>query len=115
MSVVRARNDHLLKVFRTIYPHTFAIWSYPKRPLKVGIFKDLVEAHPTLDKKQLKFFLRGYTSTRRYVGLIAKGVYRVDLAGNISGKITERERDLAISELNRRLHAAAPPSLEAAE
>lgn len=98
----RRQNCDLLKIFCKIYPFTFFQWAKPKRPLKVGIFEDLIEAHPTLSKTRLKRLLRDYTSTYRYVRLVSQKVPRVDLSGSFAGNVTDYEQEQAIKDLAKR-------------
>jgi len=98
----RQQNRDLLKIFCKIYPLTFFPWAMPKRPLKVGIFEDLVAAHPALSKTRLKRLLRDYTSTYRYIRLIAQKVPRIDLNGDFAGNVSDDEQEQAISDLARR-------------
>ncbi|OKK25418.1 hypothetical protein BST87_25040, partial [Salmonella enterica subsp. enterica serovar Typhi] len=55
------------------------------RPLKIGIFQDLVErvgGEMNLSKTQLRAALRLYTSSWRYLYGVKAGAIRVDLDGN---------------------------------
>ena len=63
------------------------------RPLKVGIFQDLVErvgGEMNLSKTQLRAALRLYTSSWRYLYGVKPGAVRVDLAGNPCGELEEQ-------------------------
>ncbi|MFJ2975184.1 RNA chaperone ProQ [Kluyvera sp. NPDC087067] len=63
------------------------------RPLKVGIFQDLVErveGEMNLSKTQLRSALRLYTSSWRYLYGIKAGAVRVDLDGNPCGELDEQ-------------------------
>ncbi|MGL5701328.1 MAG: RNA chaperone ProQ [Kluyvera sp.] len=63
------------------------------RPLKVGIFQDLVErveGEMNLSKTQLRSALRLYTSSWRYLYGIKPGAVRVDLDGNPCGELDEQ-------------------------
>ncbi|MEX3020807.1 RNA chaperone ProQ [Kluyvera sp. STS39-E] len=63
------------------------------RPLKVGIFQDLVarvEGELNLSKTQLRSALRLYTSSWRYLYGIKAGAVRVDLDGNPCGELDEQ-------------------------
>ncbi|HDT0721854.1 TPA: RNA chaperone ProQ [Proteus mirabilis] len=60
------------------------------RPLKVGIFQDLVEHlkdETQLSKTQLRSALRLYTSSWRYLYGVKEGAKRVDLNGNDCGEL----------------------------
>lgn len=63
------------------------------RPLKIGIFQDLVErvqGQKNLSKTQLRSALRVYTSSWRYLHGIKPGAVRVDLDGNPCGDLEEQ-------------------------
>jgi ProP effector len=63
------------------------------RPLKIGIFQDLVtrvEGEMSLSKTQLRSALRLYTSSWRYLYGIKAGATRVDLDGNPCGELDEQ-------------------------
>ncbi|MDU2941413.1 RNA chaperone ProQ [Superficieibacter sp. 1612_C1] len=63
------------------------------RPLKIGIFQDLVsrvEGEMSLSKTQLRSALRLYTSSWRYLYGIKAGATRVDLDGNACGELEEQ-------------------------
>ncbi|PHM45730.1 RNA chaperone ProQ [Xenorhabdus mauleonii] len=60
------------------------------RPLKIGIFQDIVEriqGEECLSKTQLRSALRLYTSSWRYLYGVKEGAQRVDLDGNICGEL----------------------------
>ncbi|OTA15799.1 RNA chaperone ProQ [Xenorhabdus vietnamensis] len=60
------------------------------RPLKIGIFQDIVEriqGEECLSKTQLRSALRLYTSSWRYLYGVKEGAQRVDLDGNMCGEL----------------------------
>ncbi|XTZ40093.1 RNA chaperone ProQ [Salmonella enterica] len=72
------------------------------RPLKIGIFQDLVarvEGEYNLSKTQLRSALRLYTSSWRYLYGIKAGVARVDLDGNPCGVLDEQHVEHARKQL----------------
>ncbi|MGK3112976.1 RNA chaperone ProQ [Candidatus Pantoea formicae] len=72
------------------------------RPLKVGIFQDLVErvqGENSLSKTQLRSALRLYTSSWRYLYGIKAGANRVDLDGNACGVLDEQHVEHARKQL----------------
>lgn len=76
------------------------------RPLKIGIFQDLVErvqGEMSLSKTQLRSALRLYTSSWRYLYGIKAGATRVDLDGNACGQLDET------STLNMRANSLKKP------
>ncbi|CCG87478.1 RNA chaperone ProQ [Erwinia piriflorinigrans] len=72
------------------------------RPLKIGIFQDLVErvqGETSLSKTQLRSALRLYTSSWRYLYGIKAGAARVDLDGNACGQLDEQHVEHARKQL----------------
>ncbi|WKA64385.1 RNA chaperone ProQ [Pectobacterium aroidearum] len=72
------------------------------RPLKIGIFQDLVERVPESDnvsKTQLRSALRLYTSSWRYLYGVKLGAQRVDLDGNPCGELEQQHIDHARTQL----------------
>ncbi|HBE9077714.1 RNA chaperone ProQ [Serratia fonticola] len=72
------------------------------RPLKIGIFQDLVErvqGEENLSKTQLRSALRLYTSSWRYLYGVKVGAQRVDLDGNPCGKLEQQHVDHARQQL----------------
>ncbi|WP_234805123.1 RNA chaperone ProQ [Salmonella enterica] len=74
------------------FPHCFSAEG-EARPLKIGIFQDLVErvgGEMNLSKTQLRSALRLYTSSWRYLYGVKPGATRVDLDGNPCGELEEQ-------------------------
>ena len=71
------------------------------RPLKIGIFQDLVERvqGKNLSKTQLRSALRLYTSSWRYLYGVKVGAQRVDLDGNPCGELEQQHVDHARQQL----------------
>ncbi|WP_017347190.1 RNA chaperone ProQ [Pantoea sp. A4] len=72
------------------------------RPLKIGIFQDLVErvqGEMSLSKTQLRSALRLYTSSWRYLYGVKAGAIRVDLDGNACGVLDEQHVEHARKQL----------------
>ncbi|HEN3503175.1 TPA: RNA chaperone ProQ [Yersinia enterocolitica] len=72
------------------------------RPLKIGIFQDLVErvqGEENLSKTQLRSALRLYTSSWRYLYGVKVGAERVDLDGNPCGVLEEQHVEHARKHL----------------
>ena len=72
------------------------------RPLKIGIFQDLVTRVSETDcvsKTQLRSALRLYTSSWRYLYGIKLGAQRVDLDGNPCGELEQQHVEHARKQL----------------
>ncbi|EBQ0358141.1 RNA chaperone ProQ [Salmonella enterica] len=83
------------------FPHCFSAEG-EARPLKIGIFQDLVErvgGEMNLSKTQLRSALRLYTSSWRYLYGVKPGATRVDLDGNPCGEQEEQHVEHARKQL----------------
>lgn len=83
------------------FPHCFSAEG-EARPLKIGIFQDLVErvgGEMNLSKTQLRSALRLYTSSWRYLYGVKPGATRVDLDGNSCGELEEQHVEHARKQL----------------
>ncbi len=83
------------------FPHCFSAEG-EARPLKIGIFQDLVErvqGEMSLSKTQLRSALRLYTSSWRYLYGIKAGATRVDLDGNACGELDAQHVEHARKQL----------------
>ncbi|KAA5972712.1 RNA chaperone ProQ [Pantoea sp. M_9] len=83
------------------FPHCFSAEG-EARPLKIGIFQDLVErvqGEDSPSKTQLRSALRLYTSSWRYLYGIKAGATRVDLDGNACGVLDEQHVEHARKQL----------------
>ncbi|ADM98749.1 RNA chaperone ProQ [Dickeya dadantii] len=72
------------------------------RPLKIGIFQDLVERvseSEHVSKTQLRSALRLYTSSWRYLYGVKVGAQRVDLDGNACGELEQQHVEHARKQL----------------
>lgn len=89
----------LLKLF-DLYPRLFG----PRAlPLQIGIFEQLVAAHPeALPAAELKVALGLHTRSTRYIEAVACGLPRHDLQGNPVEPVAPEHVHHAIIELYRR-------------
>lgn len=83
------------------FPNCFTVEGDAK-PLKVGIFQDLVERladEEQFSKTKLRAVLRSYTVSWRYLYCIKEGANRVDLDGNSCDVITASQAEHAQAQL----------------
>jgi len=83
------------------WPNAFFADPQKRRPLKVGVHLDILEALPGVNKKTLSAALRFYTRHPCYVQAVVKGQARVDLSGVEVGPVSERDREMAAAELRK--------------
>jgi ProP effector len=101
----RPVNPLLEKLFE-LYPRLFGARFLP---LKVGIFKDLVAAHPeALPAADLKVALGLHTRSTRYIEAVAAGLPRHDLQARPVEPVAPEHVHHAILELYKRRSGKAP-------
>lgn len=96
----------VLEQLAALYPHLFgAVF----RPLKRGIYQDLLAAHAeTLDKNGLKEALAQHTRSTRYLGSVAAGMPRHDLQGRPAEAMAPEHVHHAVLEVFRRRQGRTP-------
>ncbi|MBC7599733.1 MAG: prop effector [Polaromonas sp.] len=98
----------LEKLFE-LYPQLFGA---EFRPLKLGIFQELLAAHPEqLQRESLKAALGFHTRSTRYLQSVAVGHKRHDLQGNPGEEVAPEHVYLTLLELFRRRQARAREDL----
>jgi sRNA-binding protein len=102
-----ARPVHpLLHKLFELYPRLFGARFLP---LKVGIFEDLVAAHPeALPAPELKVALGLHTRSTRYIEAVASGLPRHDLQARPVEPVAPEHVHHAILELYKRRSSKAP-------
>lgn len=96
----------LLQKLFELYPQLFGARFLP---LKIGVFQDLVAAHPeALPAAELKVALGLHTRSTRYIEAVASGLARHDLQGHPVEPVAPEHVHHAILELYRRRSGKAP-------
>lgn len=96
----------LLEKLFELYPRLFGARFLP---LKIGIFDDLVAAHPdALPAAELKVALGLHTRSTRYIEAVASGLARHDLQGKPVEPVAAEHVHHAILELYKRRSGKAP-------
>lgn len=104
------------KARRTVHPLLEKLYElYPRLfgarflPLKIGVFEDLVAAHPDdLPARELKVALGQHVRSTRYIEAVASGLLRHDMQGRPVESVAPEHVHHAILELHRRRAATAP-------
>jgi ProP effector len=100
----------LHKLFE-LYPRLFGARFLP---LKLGVFEDLVAAHPeALPAADLKVALGEHTRSTRYIEAVASGVPRHDLQGRPVEPVAPEHVHHAILELYKRRSSKSPEQARA--
>ena len=106
------RTPHpVLEQLAGLYPHLFgAVF----RPLKRGIFQDLLAAHPdAFEREALKVALGIHTRSTRYLQSVAAGLQRHDLQGQPVEPMAPEHVHHALLETYRRRQGRGPEDLAA--
>lgn len=91
------------------------------QPLAIGIDKQLLEARPAINRKQLRTAFGMHTKSVRYLKALQLATQRFNLDGSIAGEVSEEQRGMAAKELLERFkkraaeHKAAQAAKEKAE
>jgi len=92
MSITKARIDEVITLLATRFPKTFFVHETHRRPLKLGIHRDIgAVLGDVVDRRTLHAVLRYYVSNIAYRKSQQAGVDRIDLDGNAAGVVTELE------------------------
>jgi len=105
----RANAYPVLEQLAALYPHLFGATF---RPLKRGIFQDLLAAHPdTFEREALKAALSIHTRSTRYLSAVSTGQQRHDLQGNAVEAMAPQHAHQALLEVFRRRQGRTPQDL----
>ena len=89
-----------------------ALFGETPKPLKRGIFQDLLDAHPgVLESEGLKAALALHTRSTRYLSVVASGQPRHDLAGQPVEALAPEHVHHALIEVFRRRQGRTPEDL----
>ena len=73
------------------FPQCFVLARNRKRPLKIGIHRDLIAAIPEVPPKRLRAALGWYAGSWAYLKNMTAGAARIDLNGQSAGEVTAEE------------------------
>ena len=80
-----------INLLAELYPRCFCRTN--RRPLKVGIYDEVISRHPEMSKPQIKRLLKEYTQSPEYWSTLTAGTPRIDLAGNVAGEVTAADEE----------------------
>jgi ProP effector len=89
------------------FPKCFWVWESCRRPLKIGIDRDIRERLNTLSPAALSAALQFYCNNPGYRRRILKGAWRIDLDGRPAGSVTAEQEASAKAQLAAREVKAA--------
>jgi sRNA-binding protein len=94
----------IIAVLAERFPVCFAVGRY-RQPLKVGI-RDEVQAALAISEKEAAFALRVYTNNARYLLACTEDAPRIDLRGEMAGRVTAEEAAHAKQRLQQGIKKA---------
>jgi ProP effector len=86
----RALASEVLAILAARFPLTFVLEGH-RRPLKIGIDRDLASTVTGMSPRAIKDALRFYVGSQRYQEALVVGAERVDLAGAPVGIVSTEE------------------------
>jgi ProP effector len=96
------------------FPKCFAVYERRRRPLKVGIYGELLAAlDGAITERELHAALGVYTSNLEYLRTLVAGAARIDLNGTPVGTVTREEAEHAKERLLARRHKKRPTTTAA--
>ena len=81
------------------FPHAFFMFEQRRRPLALGIHKEVALAMPTLTKEQISAAMRSYVANIAYCRACREGAARINLMGHEAGVVTAAEADNSAARL----------------
>jgi ProP effector len=93
-----------------LYPRCFCR-TY-RRPLKVGIYEEVISHHPEMSKPQIKRLLKEYTQSPEYWSTLTAGTPRIDLMGNVAGEVTAADEEDAKRKIAKEARRVAAEAIE---
>jgi sRNA-binding protein len=93
-----------------LYPRCFCRTN--RRPLKVGIYEEVISQHPEMSGPRIKRLLKKYTQCPEYWSTLTAGSARIDLEGNPVGTVTEADEADAKRKIAKEAGRAAAKAIE---
>jgi ProP effector len=88
-----------------LYPRCFCRTN--RRPLKVGIYEEVISQHPEMSGPRIKRLLKKYTQCPEYWSTLTAGTPRIDLEGNVAGQVTVTDEADAKQKIAKEVGRAA--------
>lgn len=93
------------QVLHDRFPKCFAGKGKDKRPLAIGIHKQVFEAAPDLSHRSIRLAIRDYVTGYKYIRNMRTGATRVNLDGSPAGVVSAEHGDFAHKIARRMLRA----------
>lgn len=88
-------NMRIRAILASRWPQVFSPKGAEKRPLKVGILKDICVELPELSFQQVRNAITDYCFGPTYNRNVVEGAPRLDLQGKVAGHVTAEEAEYA--------------------
>jgi sRNA-binding protein len=109
LSSPTSQGRETISVLADWFPQCFVLYQQRRKPLKIGIFDDLLAATSgAIAPKELQAALRRYCRSAGYLAACREGTARIDLNGNVVGAVTKSEAEYAARIIARRRSTAKP-------
>jgi ProP effector len=94
----------VIEVLADLWPVTFAVDPRARRPLKIGIDRDILAvADGAITPEELRAALCAYTGAKAYLKALREGAARISLDGVVAGSVSAPEAKHAQWLLERRI------------
>jgi sRNA-binding protein len=91
-----------IKLLCEKFPAAFFQFERCRRPLALGIHKEVAAAMPTLTKEQISAAMRAYVGNEGYCRACCAGADRINLMGHPVGTVTEAEAANSVARIEGR-------------
>lgn len=92
------RADSVVEAFARLWPQCFVVYERRRRPLKIGIHRDILEVVAPaivagrISEDDVRLGLRRYTKANGYLYACRAGTPRISLAGQPAGPVVTEEQ-----------------------
>jgi ProP effector len=86
----------IIKLLTEKFPECFALYEQRRRPLALGIHREILAAMPMLAAEQIGAAMRLYVANEFYCRACREGAVRINLLGHEAGVVTSAEADNAL-------------------
>jgi ProP effector len=99
-----------IELLAKLYPRCFCLTN--RRPLKIGVFEEVISRHPEMSRHRIKRLLKTYAQSPEYWSTLTAGAPRIDLAGNVAGEVTAADEEDAKRKVAKEATRTAAQAIE---
>jgi ProP effector len=89
----------IIKLLCEKFPHAFLQFEQRRKPLALGIHKEVAAAMPALTMEQIHAVMRVYVTNVAYLRACREGAPRINILGHEAGVVTAAEADNSAARL----------------